>query len=67
MKPSDPPSETLRGVERVAPLSSQIPPAAGSSRSLLVKDYDFFKVVQDYLDRAARAINLQEFVRTILS
>ena len=67
MKPSDPPSETLRGVERVAPLSSQIPPAAGSSRSLLVKDYDFFKVVQDYLDRAAKATDLQEFVRTILS
>jgi glutamate dehydrogenase/leucine dehydrogenase len=62
MKSSDPPSETLRG----APLS-QIPPAAGSSRSIIVKEYDFFKVVQDYLDRAARANNLQEFVRTILS
>src|SRR3954471_20871860 len=64
MKPSDPPSETLRGA---APLSSQIPPAAGSSRSIIVKEYDFFKVVQDYLDRAARSTNLQEFVRTILS
>ena len=63
MKPSDPPSETLRG----APLNSQIPPAAGSSRSILVKDYDFFKVVQDYLDRAAKTNDLQEFVRTILS
>ncbi len=29
--------------------------------------YDFFKVVQDYLDRAAELINLPEYVRLILS
>lgn len=61
MKPSDPQSETLSA----APLSV-VPPAAGSSRTV-VKEYDFFKVVQDYLDRAARTIELQEYVRTILS
>ena len=31
------------------------------------KHYDFYKVVQDYLDRAAQVINLAPFVRTILS
>ena len=31
------------------------------------KEYDFFKVVQDYLDRAAKAINLEPYVQTILS
>jgi len=33
----------------------------------MVKEYDFFKVIQDYLDCAAKVINLQDFVRTILS
>jgi glutamate dehydrogenase (NAD(P)+) len=61
MKPSDPPSETLRGAS-----PSAVPTAPGSSRAL-TKEYDFFKVVQDYLDRAAKTIHLQEFVRTILS
>ena len=58
MQPTDPPSEPLR--------TSAIPLAPGSSRTI-IKEYDFFKVVQDYLDRAAKTINLQEFVRTILS
>jgi len=31
------------------------------------KEYDFFKVVQDYLDRAAKAIHLEPYVQTILS
>ncbi|MBL8608361.1 MAG: Glu/Leu/Phe/Val dehydrogenase [Myxococcales bacterium] len=43
-----------------------IPPAPGS-RSNVGRDYDFFKVVQDYLDRAAKAVNIEPFVRTILS
>ena len=47
--------------------STSIPAAPGSSRSVIIKEYDFFKVVQDYLDRAARAVNLQDYVRTILS
>ena len=67
MTPSDTPSETLTGVTRsTPPTNSSVPLPPGSSRTI-VKEYDFFKVVQDYLDRAARTINLQEFVRTILS
>ena len=38
----------------------------GSSRTL-IKEYDFFKVVQDYLDRASKTISLESYVRTILS
>ncbi|RYF55960.1 MAG: Glu/Leu/Phe/Val dehydrogenase [Comamonadaceae bacterium] len=48
-----------------------VPPAPPSSTSILArsfhKEYDFFKVVQEYLDQAARAINLEPFVRAILS
>jgi glutamate dehydrogenase/leucine dehydrogenase len=61
MKQSDPPSETLTA----APLS--IPPLAPGSSRVLVKEYDFFKVVQDYLERASRTIELEGFVRAILS
>src|SRR4051794_28337505 len=61
MTPSDSPSESLKPAT-----TSTVPMAPGSSRTI-IKEYDFFKVVQDYLDRAARTINLQEFVRTILS
>jgi glutamate dehydrogenase (NAD(P)+) len=32
-----------------------------------VKEYDFFKVVQDYLDKASKTISLEPFVATILS
>jgi glutamate dehydrogenase (NAD(P)+) len=68
MTPPDSPSETLRKSTPSdrPPTHSAIPAAPGSSRTI-VKEYDFFKVVQDYLDRAAKTINLQEFVRTILS
>jgi len=31
------------------------------------KEYDFYKVVQDYLDRAARAAQVEPYVQTILS
>lgn len=31
------------------------------------KHYDFYKVVQDYLDRAANVISLEPYVRTILT
>src|SRR6201995_2485209 len=47
--------------------SVPVPPAPGSSRTIIVKEYDFFKVVQDYLDRAAKPIALADFVRAILS
>ena len=48
---------------------SQAVPVPPPSRSSLLpsKEYDFFKVVQDYLDRAAKVIDLEPFVRTILS
>ncbi len=62
MSPNDIPSETL--LKPVQP--SVIPTPPGSSRTI-VKEYDFFKVVQDYLDRASRTINLEGYVRTILS
>ncbi|MFO0676680.1 MAG: Glu/Leu/Phe/Val dehydrogenase [Polyangiaceae bacterium] len=31
------------------------------------KEYDFYKVIQDYLDRAAKVVNLEPYVKTILS
>jgi glutamate dehydrogenase (NAD(P)+) len=46
--------------------ATDIPPPP-NSRSALPKEYDFFKVVQDYLDRAAKVINLEPYVQTILS
>jgi glutamate dehydrogenase (NAD(P)+) len=59
MSTSESPSETLKA-------ASTVPLPPGSSRTI-IKDYDFFKVVQDYLDKAAKTVNLAEFVRTILS
>ena len=56
MTPADSPS--------AAPV---VPPAPGSSRTIIVKEYDFFKVVQDYLERASRTLDLADFVRAILS
>ena len=49
--------------------SSSHIPAAPSSRSSLnpLKEYDFFKVIQDYLDKASKVIQLEPFVGTILS
>src|SRR5690348_1566440 len=46
---------------------SQVPVPPPSRTSIAPKEYDFFKVVQDYLDRAAKVIDLEPFVRTILS
>jgi len=39
----------------------------GPHRSAPAKHYDFYKVVQDYLDRAAGTIDIAPHVRTILS
>jgi glutamate dehydrogenase (NAD(P)+) len=51
-----------------APSLSEVP-SAPVSRSSLPREgaYDFFKTVQDYLDRAAKITNLEAYVRTILS
>ena len=64
MTPSDTPPDT--STKPAAPPSVSIPPAPGSSRTI-IKEYDFFKVVQDYVDRASRTIGVEDFVRTILS
>jgi glutamate dehydrogenase (NAD(P)+) len=53
-----------------APSPSTEIPAAPTSRTSLpagAKENEFFKAIQDYLDRAARVINLEPYVRTILS
>jgi glutamate dehydrogenase/leucine dehydrogenase len=63
MIPNDPPTETL---SKAPPATPSIPTPPGSSRTI-IKEYDFFKVVQDYLDRASKTINLESYVRTILS
>jgi glutamate dehydrogenase (NAD(P)+) len=48
--------------------ASQVPTAPSSRSSLNpLKDYDFFKVVQDYLEKASKVISLEPFVATILS
>ncbi|MCA9588146.1 MAG: Glu/Leu/Phe/Val dehydrogenase [Myxococcales bacterium] len=63
MKLNEPPSDP----SSPAPSStSRVPVPAPSSRAAF-KEYDFFKVIQDYLDRAADVISLEPFVRTILS
>jgi glutamate dehydrogenase/leucine dehydrogenase len=46
---------------------SAIPAARPSSTMTAVKEYDFFKVIQDYLDQAAKAVGLETYVTTILS
>ena len=48
--------------------ASQVPTAPSSRSSLnTLKEYDFFKVVQDYLEKASKVISLEPFVATILS
>ena len=48
--------------------ASQVPTAPSSRSSLNpLKEYDFFKVVQDYLEKASKVISLEPFVATILS
>lgn len=44
-----------------------MPAAPSSARSLGPNEYDFFRVVQDYLQAAAKVINLTPYVGTILS
>jgi glutamate dehydrogenase (NAD(P)+) len=47
-------------------VTSEIPPAPGS-RTVLPKENEFFRSIQDYLDRAAKVMSIEPFVRTILS
>ncbi len=48
-------------------VQNSAPPPPPSRTSLIPKEYDFYKVVQDYLDRAAKVANIEGYVRTILS
>jgi len=45
-----------------APLSQPVP----STRAVTTERYEFFRVIQAYLDEAARHVNVPEHVRTIL-
>jgi glutamate dehydrogenase (NAD(P)+) len=42
-------------------------PSTPPSRAALPKEYDFYRVVQDYLDRAAKVAKVEPYVQTILS
>jgi glutamate dehydrogenase (NAD(P)+) len=46
---------------------SNLPAPPPSRSSMLPKEYDFYKVVQDYLDRAAKVASVEPYVRTILT
>src|SRR5450432_653353 len=47
---------------------SSAPPSPPSMRAgSAAREYDFYKVIQDYLDRAARIAKVEPYVQTILS
>ena len=48
------------------PSSQRAPHSTPSSRSPASERYDFFRVIQGYLDEAARLVNVPDHVRTIL-
>jgi glutamate dehydrogenase/leucine dehydrogenase len=48
-------------------LTTPIPTPPPPSRQSSVKVYDFYKVIQEYLDRAARHAKIEPYVQTILS
>jgi glutamate dehydrogenase (NAD(P)+) len=56
-KPSSKPASPL----------ADTPPPAPTSRTALPKENEFFKAIQDYLERAAKVVSLEPYVRTILS
>jgi glutamate dehydrogenase (NAD(P)+) len=43
------------------------PPSRSSVSSIAPDDYNFFRGVQEYLERAAKVINIEAYVKTILS
>ncbi len=47
------------------PTMSSIPPASRAPGA--AREYDFYKVVQDYLERAAKIAKIEPYVQTILS
>jgi glutamate dehydrogenase/leucine dehydrogenase len=50
-------------------LMSSAPPPSNPSKvpGSAAREYDFYKVIQDYLDRAARIAKIEPYVQTILS
>src|SRR5262249_11740428 len=54
---------------RSLPSQPAVAPSGPSSvpASLVPAKYDFFKVIQDYLERAATVIQLPDYIRVILS
>lgn len=48
--------------DKVATIATPPPPSRGSH-----KEYDFYKVIQEYLDRAAKVAKIEPYVQTILS
>jgi glutamate dehydrogenase (NAD(P)+) len=55
--------------KRGTPMTAQSIPIPPPSRQNLnaVKEYDFYRVVQEYLERAAKVCSLEPYVATILS
>jgi glutamate dehydrogenase (NAD(P)+) len=49
-----------------APPSQRAPQAVPSTRTVTTERYDFFRVIQTYLDEAARYVNVPDHVRSIL-
>ncbi len=47
--------------------ASQVPPPVPSGEAKNPERYDFFKVIQGYLDQASDVIGLEPYIRTILS
>lgn len=50
-----------------AVIGANVPPSAPSISTLNAEKYEFFRVVQNYLDQAAELVGVPDFVRTILS
>src|SRR5258708_13796742 len=48
-------------------VSLPTPPPPSRAPGSAAKQYDFYKVVQDYLDRAAKVAKIEPYVQTILS
>jgi len=63
---TSPEASSLTPVAASSVTSLEVPPPP-ASRASLTREYDLFKVVQDYLERAARLVALEPYVRTILS
>ena len=68
MSPPNPTNPSLKAVPNPPPSQSAIPAAPVSRSSLgLVPVNEFLLAVQDYLERAAKVVNLEPYVKTILS